>query len=482
MQVGYLPDMFGHVAQMPQILRLRASSTRWCGGRARRDRRRPRSGGRRPTAPRVRAEYLYGSYWQRRATSPTTPRRSSRRVERLRAELGRGRASAATMLLMNGTDHQMPQPWLGRVVAEANEMQDDYALRRSRRCPSTSPSSRTRRAASTWHGELRSGARANLLMGVASNRVDVHQAAARAERGLERLAEPLTALLLAAGRMARRAPRRGVARGRAQQRARLDLRVLARRGGAGGPPPLRRGRSHRRRAGGSCPRRRVPHWLATRLRRGGRVAAVVVNPSQRTRTGLVELERPRGRGSRGRAGALRRCRRRLPMLTRTSRRGRRVARGRERPDRRRPRRADQRGPEDGTVDLDLLVDPRRFGLLDPSRGVRAAAGRSPTIDPTPRSGSGTRAPRRPARCWRLPRTCPASAGRAGSRTLPKAEPGDRRRRRAWHVQRSRHGAGGRRRHLLAERRCRARPARSTTATGATPTTSAQWATAPRSRG
>ena len=30
------------------------------------------------------------------------------------------------MLLMNGTDHQMPQPWLGRVVAEANEMQDDY--------------------------------------------------------------------------------------------------------------------------------------------------------------------------------------------------------------------------------------------------------------------------------------------------------------------------------------------------------------------
>ena len=30
------------------------------------------------------------------------------------------------MLLMNGTDHQMPQPWLGRVVAEANAMQDDY--------------------------------------------------------------------------------------------------------------------------------------------------------------------------------------------------------------------------------------------------------------------------------------------------------------------------------------------------------------------
>ena len=39
-------------------------------------------------------------------------------------------ASGGDMLLMNGTDHQMPQPWLGRVVAEANAMQDDYRLRR----------------------------------------------------------------------------------------------------------------------------------------------------------------------------------------------------------------------------------------------------------------------------------------------------------------------------------------------------------------
>src|SRR5581483_11193125 len=44
-------------------------------------------------------------------------------------------------------------------------------------------------------GELRSGARANVLMGVASNRVDVKQAAARAERALERRAEPYAALL-----------------------------------------------------------------------------------------------------------------------------------------------------------------------------------------------------------------------------------------------------------------------------------------------
>ena len=51
-----------------------------------------------------------------------------------------------------------------------------------------------------WCGELRSGARANVLMGVASNRVDVHQLAAAAERALERRAEPLAALFLSPDR------------------------------------------------------------------------------------------------------------------------------------------------------------------------------------------------------------------------------------------------------------------------------------------
>jgi hypothetical protein len=80
------------------------------------------------------------------------------------------------------------------VVAAANELQDDY------RFAVTSLGEYVRAQPihdlPTWAGELRSGARANVLMGVASNRVDVHQLAARAERSLERFAEPLSALLL----------------------------------------------------------------------------------------------------------------------------------------------------------------------------------------------------------------------------------------------------------------------------------------------
>ena len=75
---------------------------------------------------------------------------------------------------MNGTDHQMPQPWLGRVVAEANGMQDDYHFVVTS-LQEYLPQQPTE-GLPTVAGELRSGARANLLMGVASNRVDVHQA------------------------------------------------------------------------------------------------------------------------------------------------------------------------------------------------------------------------------------------------------------------------------------------------------------------
>ena len=100
------------------------------------------------------------------------------------------------MLLMNGTDHLRPQPGLGRLLVEANQIQDDFEL-----AISTLPeylAEAPKDGLPRWRGELRSGYRTNLLMGVGSNRVDVKQAAAKAERTLERLTEPLSALYLPA--------------------------------------------------------------------------------------------------------------------------------------------------------------------------------------------------------------------------------------------------------------------------------------------
>ena len=131
----------------------------------------------------MRAEYLYGSYSNGRDI-PDDAKRLVARARDYEHELGRRALPGGDMLLMNGTDHQLPQPWLGRVVAEANAMQDDYrfAVTSLAEYLAEQPTD----GLSTWCGELRSGARANVLMGVASNRVDVHQAAARAERARAR--------------------------------------------------------------------------------------------------------------------------------------------------------------------------------------------------------------------------------------------------------------------------------------------------------
>ncbi len=191
MEVGYLPDMFGHVAQMPQILRLAglAHAVVWRGVPSAVDR--TAFVWRSPDGSTVRAEYLVAGYGNG-AALPDDAKGLLRRLRSLVEEFGPFLAGDQPVLVLNGTDHQHPQPWLGRVVAEVNE------LRTEMECEITSLAEYLETAPDdglpSWEGELRSGWRANLLMGVASNRVDVKQAASRAERALERRAEPLCAI------------------------------------------------------------------------------------------------------------------------------------------------------------------------------------------------------------------------------------------------------------------------------------------------
>jgi mannosylglycerate hydrolase len=189
MEVGYLPDTFGHVAQMPQILRLAGfdHAVVWRGVPSAIT----KTGfvWEAPDGSSVRAEYLPVGYGNG-AVLPDEAKALVRRLEDHEHEIGS--FLLGDMLLMNGSDHLPPQPWLGRVVAEANSLQDDYVFEVTS-LPAylaTAPTEGLER----WRGELRSGARANVLMGVISNRVDVKRAAAAAERQLERRAEPYAAL------------------------------------------------------------------------------------------------------------------------------------------------------------------------------------------------------------------------------------------------------------------------------------------------
>ena len=201
MEVGYLPDMFGHVGQMPQILCAAGFSDAvvWRGVPSVIDK--TAFDWAAPDGSTVRAEYLPNGYSAGGSVGDDA-KAFVRRLEAFAEEyagflLGTG----GPILFPNGADHQEPQPWLGRVVAEANELQDRFEIVISSLPAALEGSPRA--GLPHWQGELRSGARANVLMGVASNRVDVKQAAARAERSLERTAEPLAALLMAPARYPR---------------------------------------------------------------------------------------------------------------------------------------------------------------------------------------------------------------------------------------------------------------------------------------
>jgi alpha-mannosidase len=191
MPVGYLPDMFGHIAQMPQILKLAGleHAVVWRGVPSSID----KTGfwWEAPDGSTVRAEYLptgYGNGAAVPSDAKALVRRLTDHEEEIRSFLLDG------LLFMNGTDHQSPQPWLGRVVAEANDLQSDLELSITS-LPEYLSQAPTE-GLQHWRGELRSGFRANVLMGVTSNRVDVKKAAAVAERTLERRAEPYAALFL----------------------------------------------------------------------------------------------------------------------------------------------------------------------------------------------------------------------------------------------------------------------------------------------
>jgi mannosylglycerate hydrolase len=192
MDIGYLPDMFGHIAQMPQILRQAgfASAVVWRGV--------PSAITKNgflweaPDGSTVRAEYLPTGY----GNGAALPDDAKALVQRVTDHLDEvGDLVIGDLLYMNGSDHLLPQPWLGRVVADANQLQDDlrFEVTSLPEYLATAPTE----GLEQWQGELRSGFRSDMLMGVTSNRVDVKRLGGLAARQLEQRAEPLAALFQA---------------------------------------------------------------------------------------------------------------------------------------------------------------------------------------------------------------------------------------------------------------------------------------------
>src|SRR4051794_38201565 len=127
MPVGYLPDMFGHVAQMPQILR-RAGirhAVVWRGVPAAIDRH--AFTWRAPDGSAVPAEYLVGGYGNG-AYLLAGPDRLAEKVGRY-VDASRAFYGDRSILAMSGTDHAVPSPTLARTVEEANARRSDVVVR-----------------------------------------------------------------------------------------------------------------------------------------------------------------------------------------------------------------------------------------------------------------------------------------------------------------------------------------------------------------
>jgi alpha-mannosidase len=188
MPIGYLPDMFGHVAQMPQIL-ARAGiehAALWRGvpgtveGHAFR--------WRAPDGSEVRTEFLFDGY-DNGLDVLLVPDQIGRALDEY-AEMTRDRWGTDPVLAMAGTDHAPPDPrlasWLRRDSTDERPIiiatLDEYIRSHVRD-----------EASSVVTGELRSHVRGNILPGVLSVRRGLKLRMADAERTIDH-AERLTAL------------------------------------------------------------------------------------------------------------------------------------------------------------------------------------------------------------------------------------------------------------------------------------------------
>lgn len=177
MRVGYLPDMFGHIAQMPQILAKAGigHACLWRGVPAEVDGH--AFNWRSPDGSQVRVEYLFDSYGNG-LDLLSIPRKIPEAMRKYRAGT-RERYGSDPILGMVGTDHMAPHPDLMDWVRDYSD--DSFPIRVGTLEQYVSRFN-TLEGLRTIRGEMRSHARGNILPGVISIRRPLKELMAEAER------------------------------------------------------------------------------------------------------------------------------------------------------------------------------------------------------------------------------------------------------------------------------------------------------------
>ncbi len=194
MAIGYVPDTFGHISQLPQLLRGFGMETaviwrgvgdapvefRWAA----------------PDGTEVLVCYLRDSY----SNAAHLPADEAGFAAALAAERDRLAPHAATshLLLMQGTDHMFPRADLPRLLEAADRALPDRVIHSS--LPGYVAAVRAElgekgiRNLPIRVGEMRDPSRAHLLPGVLSTRMWIKQRNHACQTLLERWAEPFAAL------------------------------------------------------------------------------------------------------------------------------------------------------------------------------------------------------------------------------------------------------------------------------------------------
>ena len=197
MRVGYMPDQFGHAAQLPQILRMfdidgavlwrgvgperPPSVFRWVGS----------------DGSEVTVLWLQDGYGSGRRL-PSDPEGFADAVDRTLARLGDW-LGEMPVLLPVGDDHVRLAAWLPEAADAVRARHPEIQVTIGGYQHHLPHVGRPREIDHEIHGELRSPAFSPVLAGVASVRIREKQAERRAATLLERYAEPLWAMALEAG-------------------------------------------------------------------------------------------------------------------------------------------------------------------------------------------------------------------------------------------------------------------------------------------
>jgi 2-O-(6-phospho-alpha-D-mannosyl)-D-glycerate hydrolase len=210
-KIGYVPDGFGHIAQLPQILRGFGIDNAffWRGMGVDGDRLGTEfiwigADGEGITTILMPWGYHnvtnlgYGIHWGDTSQMIFNPVLAQEKIERAINKLT-PMANTDALLLMNGIDHAEAEPLIPQIIARANDELDNVTIKHGRLRDHLAQVRTSGKKLAEFEGEFRWGRYSEILQGVYSTRIHLKQANHKGEVLLERYTEPLTALAWLSG-------------------------------------------------------------------------------------------------------------------------------------------------------------------------------------------------------------------------------------------------------------------------------------------